>query len=236
MIGSGYFSRPDEDWPEWMLHNLWVPQIRKATDADIRIIAVGGSGHDGIPGLIDIVANLMHVHNLLGKAEPKVDNALCGWSATLVTLAMLAYMDRKDLIFVEADALCFGPWVEQLYADCEGKQMVFGRSRTMPCAQSLILIKHAFIPTFVANYIDDADERKLEHLPEKRFMGLMRRFPEQIGQFSFGCDRERPLPIGDPVFYAQKFTRQELLTLRSSGLIDFTGQLPNAHEVFSSTK
>lgn len=226
VIGSGYFD-DGSGWAGWFHANVWQPCARSAGASAIKIIAVGGSvpivGESN--GVIRLTGNLGHVHNTLGKTEPKKDHRFCGWSAGLIALAMIAYNDESDLIFVEQDCAVFGPWVERLYQELGNGGMIFGKSKCMPCAQSLILIRHWFIPQFIVKYMGDADERLLRCLPERRFVEMLS-IPA-VRQFSFGCDRDRPIPISDEVFYAQKLTRDELLILRDIGKLDFIGEPPD---------
>lgn len=236
IIGSGFYRKPNEQWPAWFFYNCFLPCARSVAENDsIFVLSVGNSGTSGIPGVISLSGNLRHVHALLGKEEPYADNQFCGWSGAIMALALIAYNNESDLVFLEADCLAFGPWIERLYADAEGLQMVFGRSKMMPCEQSLVLIKHAFIPEFVRRYIEGADERNVRDLPENRFIRLMRQTPSLIGQHSIGPGRDRPLPLTRDVWSAQKFTPQELLTLRANGLVMFAGDPPDV-QLFSSTK
>lgn len=225
LIGSGYFD-DGTGWASWFCENIWLDRVLKLLvpeGRDLRIISVGDSkspmAHWGCVTNFD--GNPRHVHALLGKQEPRAHHKLCGWSSTLVTLAMMAYTNMSDLLFIEADCLAFGPFIERMYAELGDGGMIFGGSSIMPCAQSLILIRHSFIPQFVVEYLTGADERRLSDLPETRFRKMQQRNPGMVRQFSFGCDRERPLPVDDEVWYAQKLTRDELLMLRERGLLDF---------------
>lgn len=234
LLGSGYYD-DGSGWASWYHSNIWLPcALRYSPNKAIKIIAVGGSvpAIGEISAFVRLAGNLGHIHNTLGKTEPRKDHRFCGWSATLIALAMLAYNDEADLLFMEQDCVAFGPIVSKMYEELGDGGMIFGGSKTMPCAQSLILIKHEFIPEFVIAYMTGADERRLGDLPEMRFRKMMQRMPGKVRQFSFGVDRDRPLPIGAPVWYAQKLAREELLALREAGIICFEGEPPTV-EVFT---
>jgi hypothetical protein len=164
--------------------------------------------------------NLGHGGALL-SGEKK--HLLCGWSAAVLSLAMMAYCNDSDFIYKEQDCLAFGPWVEQMYADMGDKNMVFGRamksSPYMPCAQSLFLIRHKFIPEFVKNYIALGTDAQIDNLPEHKFVKLESSSPNDYARLSFGYDRERPINYNDRVFYAQKLTLHEMHELSSRKLI-----------------
>lgn len=184
---------------------------------------------------IPLQGNCGHVHQLIGKQEPAKPHEFCGWSASVITGAMLAYTNETDFVYLEQDALAFGPVIEKMYEECGDAKMIFGRKMQaapwMPCAQSLFLIKHEFIPDFVRFYINAGADRDIKgsqalNLPEHKFMKLKEWFPDLVTQFGFGYDRERPIDPFDKVWYAQKFTRDELITLRDAKLISFDGEPP----------
>jgi hypothetical protein len=213
--------------------NLWhdntekyMPSAEKHLITQIVVLGNGGT----YPGVFNRVrrysgvtvnGNLGHVHDLIHGKKPY---EFCGWSANVITAAMLAYSDESDLIYKEQDCLAFGPWIEQMYADLGDGKMIFGRKMKGPpwmqCGQSLILIKHDFIPAFVASYLSMGRDGDIHNLPERKFERLEEKFGKGIvKRLSFGYDRERPINFDDPVWYAQKFTAQELDELRKRNLI-----------------
>lgn len=170
--------------------------------------------------LLQLEGNLGHVGDLLNGTKK---HELCGWSGAVLALAMIAYCNETDLIYKEQDCLAFGPWVDQMYADLGDKGMVFGRKMInapyMPCAQSLFLIRHRFIPEFVKRYIELGPENSQDNLPEHKFAKLEAAHPQHYARLSFGYDRERPINFDDKVFYAQKLSRNELEELKRRNLI-----------------
>lgn len=223
-LGSGYYK--DEAFAKIWVENL----VKRATPSPNRIvvISVGGASFPAAGTWfwqISLPGNLGHVGDLLkGK-----DRDFCGWSASVLALAMIAYCNETDFIFIESDVLAFGPWVEQMYKDMGEGDMVFGGKMEsepfMYCAQGLFLVRHRFIPTFVSEFLrmgpdgQRDSEGKTDNLPEDKFHRLREMFPDKIKTLSFGVDRMRPLPIDSPVWYAQHFTPEELNLLHEKGLL-----------------
>lgn len=180
-------ARPDEKNTEYA-KNLGI---------DLRVITTEGN-----PG---------HIGALLHGEKP---HFIGGWSSGIITLAMLAYNDELDLIYVESDCLNFGPWVEQLYThlDLEGK-MVFGaemrRSPFMACSQSLVLIKHDYIVNFVGVYVGHGPESEVAHLPESAWHRMADN-DGRIRRAAWVDDRQRPISWDQPCISAQKLTTEEL--------------------------
>jgi hypothetical protein len=161
--------------------------------------------------------NLGHVGDLIKENK----GGLCGWSASVCMLALLAYNCGRDFIYKEADCLWFGPVLERMYQDCDGKGMVFGAKMDaapwMACAQSTFLIKRDFILDFLRGYLFLPDDKDM--LPEDKFVKLEENSPDRYGRLSFGVDRMRPLPWDSEVWYAQQWTQEELEKARSLGLL-----------------
>lgn len=228
LLGSGFYDGAGSG-SRWFLENLWYPNVMSMAGTEwaperVAIIGVGGSKVDvresALPlTVVELGGNLGHVHQLIGKSLPAKSHSFCGWSSAILTLAMMAYTNECDFIFLEQDALAFGPWVKQLYSSmqCQGKLMMYGKSKTMPCAQSLFIIRHAFISGFVQSYLTLPSDKTM--LPEQKFRELENLSQGFIGRFSFGYDRDRPINYDAPVWYGQKFTRAELVEMDRRGLI-----------------
>lgn len=199
------------------------------------VLASGGCGPVGIEAfnLIKVQGDLSHVHDLIGKSNTPKPWQYCGWTGTVLALALIAYNDCRDLIFKEQDCLCFGPWVDALYSELGSRKMIFGKSRHMACAQSLFLVKHDYIPDFVRDYLSMPNDRDINWLGEQKFAWMKQRFPDEVCQFSFGCDRDRPIPWDDPVFYCQKWRREELLEAERRGLLTLPPNMPDV-KVFTN--
>jgi hypothetical protein len=152
--------------------------------------------------------NLGHLHYLLEKKQ----GGLCGWSAHIITLAMIAYCGGKDFVFKEADCFWHGDVIGKMYQDLGNAKFVFGRKMKSPpnmsCSQSTFLVLHDFIPEFVSTYLALPDD--IEMLPEDKFVTLERMQPFNYTRLSFGVDRERPIPFGDPIWFVQQVTEEEL--------------------------
>lgn len=226
LIGTGLYdaSGSSHFFEEW-INNLrqTSPLSSDITISQVVCICNGGtwpillSSNQAKISFLQIDGNLGHVGDLMNGTKPY---ECCGWSAVLMALALLAYNDESDLIYKEQDCLAFGPWINQMYEDMGDGHMAFGRKMTSPpwmeCGQSLILIRHKFIPAFISAYINLGPDRLT--LPETKFARFESMFPSQIKRLSFGYDRERPLNMDDRVWYAQKFTEQELQQLKQKGL------------------
>lgn len=231
MIGSGYVPSPKNE----VFLNIWANNFEKnpIPEGCTRIVILGvGGGFRPVVSLghrvewVGLDGNCGHVGALL-SGEKK--HGLCGWTAGVLALAMMAYCDESDFIYREQDCLCFGPWVEKLYEDMGDGFMAFGGPMKSPpymeCAQSLFIVRNSFIPQFVMTMIEMGDERKQDrfhkedNLPERKFHRIRERWPDLIKPLSFGVDRERPMPIDNVVWYAQQFTTEEIHALERIGKI-----------------
>jgi hypothetical protein len=227
LLGTGYCHRPDAEEAERMW-GLWRANTAKATPPPRRIVVVaaGGAAPPSVGGDTDVLhlaGNLGHIHHLIGKELPHKSHMLGGWSASVLALALIAYCDEADFLYKEADCLAFGSWVEQMYADLGDADIVFGGPMKsepwMSCAQSLFLVKHRAIPSFIAKYLALGNDSETM-LTEDKFAALSDGTPAvEVRQLSFGVDRERPIPLDAPVFYAQQLTNADIESLKLTGLI-----------------
>lgn len=218
LLGTGRY-KVDAHWEAlWMHHNI---KGANPKPSGLMKLEVGVDEWRVLDNnRISIGANLGHVGDLLNGTKP---HQFCGWSAGAIALAMLAYNSELDFVYLEQDALAFGPWVEQMYADMGDGNMVFGGQMKsapyMPSAQSLFLIRHSFIPHFVWRYLGMGPDGDVNNLPETKFARMLANEPHHFRALSFGVDRERPLPYDAKVFYGQKFTQKELDELKRRKLI-----------------
>lgn len=225
LIGSGYHPNSTAEW----FYPIWAANTFQYSNPE-QVVVVADSGarspveYEAIQWLA-MNGDLGHVYDLLSQRK---DYAFCGWSMTVCITALLAYFNECDYIHKEQDCLAFGPWVEQLYEESKGKEVLTGKAEGIICAQSLFWIRHRFIPEFVRMYLGTGDERLEENLGEVKFKRLEEKYPSDFGRYSFGYDRERPIRY-DHVFYAQKLTPAELLELRSKRLVSFDGEPPQTH-------
>lgn len=218
VIGTGFFHKIGDAQKAREFFRIWYANTyRHAQPEDVFVIENGGcSSLRNLPGQqIHLTGNLGHAHEVNTGKKP---HAMCGWSAIFVTLAMLAYNDEQDYVFKEQDCLAFGPWVDRMYSEIGSAGMIFG-SNQFPCAQSLVLIKHAFIPEFVKLYMQEGTEQIKGNECEHKFARMERAHPDLFKRFSFGVDRARPIPYEADVFYAQQIKPEEMDELKRRGLI-----------------
>lgn len=211
IVGSGYHYRSDWDRD---FFSIWKSNTEKYTK-DYYII----STTRGVDDKNEILCNhnIGHVGDLMKEGR----EGLCGWSASICALAMIAYNCGKDFIYKEADCLWFGPVPERMYQDIGDKGMVFGAKMHshpyMSCSQSTFLIRHFFILDFLRGYLFLPHDKDM--LPEDKFVKLEENSPDRYGRLSFGVDRERPLPWDSEVWYAQQWNQNELDEAKSRGLL-----------------
>jgi hypothetical protein len=220
LIGTSFFLNTDF---KLKVHDFWYKNIRPKVKKREEILAIyeGGFFPDRYvnpDGEVLLNGDLGHIGAHLNGSKPF---HLTGWSASVCALAMLAYIDESDFIYVESDCFPFGPWIDRLYKDAEGAEFVFGPKMTsapwMSCAQSLFLVKHSFIPAFVSVYLSLPADRDM--LGEDKFVHIEARYPQLTKRLSFGVDRMRPIPWNDEVFYFQQPTQQELDEAIRRGLL-----------------
>jgi hypothetical protein len=224
IIGTGYFNRDPKTYDtESFYRTWWKNTMRYAAPKRIAVIAAGG--HHVSPKTmrecpadwIHLDGDLGHIHHLTGNQKPF---EYSGFTMTLLTLALLAYQNECDLIFKEQDCLAFGPYVETMYKEIGDGQMIFGTGKMMPVFQSLMLIKHWFLPHFVYRYLGCGSERDKSNEGEQKHKRLMDKEPHFFKTFSFPFDRDRPLDITLPVWYAQQCSNEELQQISKAGLLE----------------
>lgn len=226
-LGTGYYKGNNQAETEDFM-GLWVKNLIRYTNPlpqQAYFLSVGGSAvpewivQDGMPCPaqdIQIPGNLGHVHHLLNDLNPYNH---CGWSAAAIILAMMAYNNETDFIFREQDVLAFGPYIERMYQEIGDAGMIFGSYSHMPCAQSLFLVKHHFIPIFVRDYLTQGSDRDRHNLTEHKFRAMEGIHPKAYKRFSFGYDRDRPITYEDAVWYGQKISQEEIDELRKRGML-----------------
>lgn len=158
---------------------------------------------------------------LLNGSKPYEFN---GWAGTMLAGAMLCYCDCRDMIYAEQDCLVFGDVVSKLYEQLGDGGIIFGSYKEgerhiMPAAQSLFLVRHSFIPKFIRQFLSNGPQTQEQNLGEAIFARLETGQRDMWKRFTFGVDRGRPIPWDDPVWYAQKWTDEELAEAKKRGLI-----------------
>lgn len=165
--------------------------------------------------------NAGHIGDIIHGRKPP---GFCGWSASLIAGAMIAYNACADALYIEQDCLFWGPMDVWLYEQMgHGGQMIFGPKMNshpwMACSQSVVLIRRNFIPEFVARYLAMGNEGGLHDLPETRFETLRYHTPDKIKTYSWHSDRERPIQWEQEVASYQKLTPEELEEAKRRGLL-----------------
>lgn len=228
LLGSSFYERGKGGATARQLFSvLWRHNNLQVTPQPTRTVVIceGSSKlgfHHPDVDVINLSGDLGHCGHLLSGEKP---HEFSSWSASMCALAMIAYDDEADFIYKESDCLAFGPWVQQMYADMGDGDLVFGpRMKTapwMPCAQSLFLVRHRFMPQFVAEYLSLGGDRDIQNLGEHKMRKIADNYgPSKCRHLSFGVDRERPIPWDAPVFYVQQMTPEELIELRNRGLAE----------------
>lgn len=224
VIGTGYHNNPTSAEktgglaPQDFFEHWWHNTMRYSNPERVIVLASGtGERPKENHGLwIDLPGDLGHVHDLNNHRKPY---HWCGWSIAFVTTALLAYFNECDYIWKEQDVLAFGPWVDRMYAEIGDAGMICGKARCMPVVQSLVLCKHEFIPDFVHMFMGTGSEQIKSNEGELKFMRLEQDHPTKFARYSFGVDRDRPIPYGDEVWYCQHWTPEEFGTLKRRGLV-----------------
>lgn len=224
LLCSGYYRAPHERHTPDTWHDLWYENLRKYLNPlpEILVMANGGCVPPVNTGIRKVFLSHPggHVGELLNGTRPYRH---CGWSTIMLSMAMIAYAEHKNYIYAESDMLAFGPWFEQMIEDLGDGNAVIGQPLQgpvyMPCSNSLFMVRHSFIPEFVSRYLALPDENVPEWIPEIKMFRMMEADPKSFRTLSFGYDRQRPIRFEDRVFYAQKFTAEEMSELKQRGLL-----------------
>jgi len=215
-IGTGFHQSPGA----MEFFGVWLENTLKHSEPK-RITVLSDSGsmlpleHPLVLNL-NLQGDLGHFMKLVNGEKPY---ALNGWSGTIITLAMIAYCDEADFVFVEQDCLFFGPCIERMYDELGTAKAIWGNCSFMPCEQSLFLVMHDQIPEFVKHYLDGPPQNREGEFGEDKFKRMEEKYPEQYKRFSFGVGRDRPITPDAEVWYAQKYSAEELAMLKAKGLI-----------------
>jgi hypothetical protein len=226
-VGMGYYDSGKT--PVYYRAQLLNSCLLTTSEQSLRpaktiIIGCGESyfnSGDGRVQFVELAGNLGHVENLLGVREPKKDYKFGGWSITVLTLALLAYQNETDFIFVEQDVLLFGNVFQKMYEEIGEAPVIHGGSTSVqPAANSLFLVRHAYIPQFVRLYLNAGQDADPDNLPEMKFDRLGKKYGWTT--FSFGYDRDRPENLEDLKHgpcYIQQVTSDEWNELNKRGWI-----------------
>jgi hypothetical protein len=226
LIGSGYHWREGRD-PEFQ--KLWIDNINRYCDpkpSRIVVISTGGHGLPFVRPDVDEIQLSGDLGGFMALVNGQKPHKLTGWMGAVLAGALIAYCDEADYIYLEEDCLAFGPWVKQLYAEVGDAGVLYGAKHTaepwQPCSQSLFMVRHSYIPAFVRQILEGPPMNTRETLGEHQFERCREKYPEQWKFFSLQCDRQRPLPLGYAIWYAQQLTTEELALLKEKKFISTT--------------
>lgn len=216
IIGTGFVNKGE--WSQLFAID-WIVRLRSQYPSS-KVVVMGAGTHWPMEDdTVDCIQgeNLGHVGDYMNGQRT---GQLCGWSASVVALCLIAYNCQSDLVYLEQDCLAFGPWLELAYADMGDGEFIFGKAHTaapwMEASQSLFVIRNSFLLEFVREYLSLPEDSKM--LPEAKFCEIERRHPAKTRRLSFGVDRQRPIPFDAPVFYGQQWTAEEIEQLKERGL------------------
>jgi hypothetical protein len=229
ITGTGYFAKPNSG-AEWF-YRLWWDNIHKYSKPErVFVVGMGGCSIPAAPGSwVEIDGDLGHVHDILNRIKPY---PYCACGVALCILALIAYSNECDFVYHEQDALAFGPYVEKMYEEIGDGQLIMGKQRGQPVANSIMLVKHSFLLEFVTSWLTSEPETSPDNIGEHKF-GRWAERNNKLRFYSFGYDRDRPFNVDDPVWHAQKFNKEELELLKSKGLVDFDS-IPDSISRFSN--
>lgn len=222
-LGSSFFTGRQADRAEFL--KIWIANTAKHFPDPTRVVLVAEAG-SRIPftlpfeyDVVNLSGDLGHVTDLEAGRKP---HAFGGWTAHMLSLAMLAYCDEADFIYKESDCLAFGPVLERMYEDMGGGNIVFGHAHPtapgMPSSQSLFLVRHSFLPQFVRSYISYGPDKSV--YGETKMCKLMDEYGRgTIRQLSFGQDRCRPIEWHRSPLYLQQVYPEELTELKNRNWI-----------------
>jgi hypothetical protein len=220
-VGSGYHPGIDPRGinREEFFH-LWHANVT-ANSKPEQIIVIGDSGAviPKLPGItpVELRGDLGHIGDALNGTK---NYEFVGWSTSVMALALLCYANETDFVFVEQDVLMFGGCIEKMYEEIGEASVIFGKSGLMSCAQSLFLVRHAYLPMFVHQYLSLGTDTRVGHLGEDHFTAASKCWPEDWRQFNFGVDRDRPDGwIDQRPLYVQQLTAGEMAAMKEKGMI-----------------
>lgn len=221
VVGSGWFAKPGETGKD-VIHKRWLANVRQAyPNAKAIFIVSHTSKHPDSQGVqwIDVPYNMGSVQAHDNDPNPPL---YCGCMAAYLSLAMLAYTSGADFIYQEWDELVFGPILDTMYEDArrQGLDVLIGKSdHRYGSDVTLTFMRHSIIPFFVQAFtsIQESDSRLR---PECKFTQLVKKYPQNVGFFSFDCGEHRPLNMDAKVWYANKFTHEEVVEAQRRGLLE----------------
>lgn len=229
LLGSGYYHGPVPPAKDgcgridqYEFSKLWWLNLSQHTPSLNHkpvVLCVGGSQ---VP---QVISDECRVLSLVGTAGHVSESGSKGYevsgsTSNILALCWLAYSNETDLLYREQDTLCFGPWVEQMYADLgDGGVLCEWDAAMQKHDGSLMLIRHSFIPQFTRDWLAFRPEKIPDHLAEHKLDKMVKRAPKQYRVASFGYDRARPFNTDDKVFFIQQPSQSDVDLLRAKSMM-----------------
>lgn len=140
-----------------------------------------------------------------------LDGKLSGWDRGILTAASIAYLDNAAyFVYLEQDCLVKGKGIiEHAISKFDKDKMILvgdGEGTPDPIQQSLIIIKHEYIPTFI-NKEMSATPKFLRTSAEKRYFS---HYQKHLQFLPFEGGRHRPIKWNNRFVYAQHLNKHEL--------------------------
>jgi hypothetical protein len=221
LLGAGYHEGREgrqerEFYPVWLANT-----VRHFSPTRIVVITDSGAvlppaEHSELVTQVPLTGDLGYHLDLL---EGRKAHHFPGGPAIVLALAMLAYCDEADFVYKEQDLLCFGDCLGEMYRQIGEGGLIVGRNQAFGLANSLMLVKHEYIPVFVREYLSTLPENDESQLCELKFARLLETFPRKWKQYDFGYDRDRPFNVADKAWYAQQISPEEMTLIRDAGLL-----------------
>jgi len=191
------------------------------------VVTGGGMGPSYLHRNVNLVVSCSgDLGSLRDKHEGRTNYTIVGWASAMLTAALIAYNDCLDFVFQEQDCLAFGPYIDQLYAEMGNGTMTIGGPLNPPhqkltSSQSLFLVRHSFIPSFVSLYLSLGEDATLPgQYGEQKFTALKKGLGDRVRVSGpWNLDRNRPLPWEAPVWAAQQWTLDEYNEAKKRELI-----------------
>lgn len=188
--------------------NVWLPMLLKYSKPDSIVVVDSASP---VKPKQHPLEEWISLDRNYGVWNDETNNFQNGWIRGFLRGVKWADEHEVDLIYVEQDCLALGAgWVESIYNKSEGNKILYGGckfkgKKPIPWGiqQSLVFIPHRVAGKFYSAIMGARGSC------ETRFKdcGISYKL------LPFGYGRARPLEWDDKMFYAQRWTRDELLKL-----------------------
>lgn len=144
---------------------------------------------------------------------------LTGWARSLINGAYYALMnnDIEYYVYVEQDCLIIGEGIiEHVISHMEKKKANFCYGTTIDDYKidtSFVFVKRDFIFDFIRHYLRGQDVLDKPY-PERMFQYISKQRATRVTPLPFGYGRSRPIDMDKDMFYAQRWTDEELKKIK----------------------